>query len=142
MPPDRHSSRDAFYIDMLDPGVLDTPDGLNTTLRAIEAVCYRGSDFKIVEMVAALDSRPYLLEYIVSSMLRVSAPTPRLLLALIILPSSAWGRGLRETLGVDTYRISQIYNAKRDRHHEYASPPEIIILIAIHGISIRCRYIA
>ena len=69
MPPDRHSSQDAFDIDMLDPRALEAPDGLNTALCAIEAVCHR-SDPEIAEMVAALDSRPYILEYIISGTLR------------------------------------------------------------------------
>ena len=131
MPPDRRSPQDAFYIDMLDPRVLGTPDELNTALRAIEAVCHRG-DLEIAEMIAALDSRPHLLEYIISSTLHVSALGPCLLPALIILSSSARGRSLREALEVDTsYRISRVHNAKHDGHYEHAAPREILIFVAI-----------
>ena len=70
MPPDPHSSRDPFDMDILDPQVLDTPDGLTTALGAIEAVCNRG-DPEIAEMIATLNSRPYILEYIISGTLRI-----------------------------------------------------------------------
>ncbi|KAF9642213.1 P-loop containing nucleoside triphosphate hydrolase protein, partial [Thelephora ganbajun] len=63
--PDRCSTQDALDTNMLDSQVLDTPDGLGTALRAIEAVCHRG-DTEIAEMVAALDTRPYILEYVIS----------------------------------------------------------------------------
>jgi len=130
MPPDRRSSQDAFYIDMLDPRVLDTPDELNVALRAIGATCHR-SDPEIAEMVVALDSRPHILEYIISSALRAPALGHCLLPELIIPPSSARGGGLREALEVDTCRISQIHDAKSHRHYEHAAPPEVLIFIAI-----------
>lgn len=72
MPPDRYSSQDAFDVNTLDPQALDTPDGLVTALRAIEAVCHRG-DPEIVEIVTALNSRPHILEYIISGTLRASS---------------------------------------------------------------------
>jgi len=93
MPPDRYSSQ-AFRIDMLDLRVLDTPDGLDTALRAIGAVCH-WDDFEITKMVAVLDSRPHILEYIISSMLGVFALRPCLFPApTLISPSSARGGGL------------------------------------------------
>jgi len=130
MPQDRRSSQDAFWIDMLDPRVLVIPDGLDAALRTIGATCHR-SDPEIAEMVAALDSRPHILEYIISSTLRVPAPGHCLLPELIVSLSSARGGGLREALEVDTCRISQIHDAKPHRHYERAAPPEILIFIAI-----------
>jgi len=74
MPPNRYSSQDAFNMDVLDPQALDTPDGLATALRTIEAACYRG-DPEIAGVVEALNSRSYLLEYIISGRLRVPIVT-------------------------------------------------------------------
>ena len=93
MPPDRYSFQDAFDISILDPRVLDTSDGLATALHAIETVCHRG-DPEIAEMIAAFNSRPYVLEYIISGTLGV--PTgPCALLALTAVSSSAGGEGVR-----------------------------------------------
>lgn len=65
MLPDLSSSQDTFDIDLLDPQVLDTPDGRAAALRVIEAVCHRG-DPEIAGMVEVLNSRSYILEYIIS----------------------------------------------------------------------------
>jgi hypothetical protein len=68
MPPDRYSSQDAFNVDMLDPRVLNAPDGLVAVVRAFGAVCHR-DHADIAEMVAALNGRSYILEYIISGTL-------------------------------------------------------------------------
>jgi hypothetical protein len=136
MPPGRYSSQGAFDIEILNPQALHTPDGLQTALRAIEAVCYR-DDPKIAGMVEALNSHSYLLEYIISGKL-VVPKNPRTLLALIHLPSSVGGGGVREVLKVDNHGISHIRRAKYERH-EYATPPETFILTAIRKVSIHCR---
>jgi len=68
MPQNRHTSRDAFDVDLLDPQALDTPDGLRTAIRVIEAVCHRGGS-EIEEMVETLNSRTDVLEYFISGML-------------------------------------------------------------------------
>ena len=68
MQPDRCSSQEAFDINLLDPRALDTPDGLHTALRAVEAVCHRGEP-EIAGMVEALSNRSYILEYIISGAL-------------------------------------------------------------------------
>lgn len=73
MPPDRYSSRDTFDITLLGPQATDAPDGLDNAVRAIETVCRRG-DPEIAGIIEELDSRPYILEYIISGALRV--PTP------------------------------------------------------------------
>ena len=65
MPPDRHSPQDAFNIDLLDSQALDTPDGFQTALRAVEAVCHQGH-LDPTTMIVALESRSHILEYIVS----------------------------------------------------------------------------
>ena len=70
MPPNRYSSQGAFDMDMLDPQALSTPDGLTAALRAIEAVCHRGHP-EIAGMIEALNSRPFILEYIISGRSRV-----------------------------------------------------------------------
>lgn len=67
MPPDRSSSRYAFDLTMIDPGVLDTPAGFHTALCAIETVFHRG-DSEIAGMVSLLMSRSHILEYIISGM--------------------------------------------------------------------------
>ena len=56
---------------MLDAQELDAPDGLGSALRTIEAVCHQGGDPEIAGMVAELESHSYILEYIVSGMLRL-----------------------------------------------------------------------
>ena len=99
MPPDRYSSRDAFNINLLDPRALDAPDGFAPALHAIEAVCRQG-DPEIAGIIEELDSRPYILEYIISGTL---CPCSLLCIASIDhLPPSAGGRGLREALEVDS----------------------------------------
>ena len=137
MPPDRYSFQDAFDISILDPRVLDTSDGLATALHAIETVCHRG-DPEIAEMIAALNSRPYILEYIISGTLRIPIG-PYASPALIILHSSVGGRGVWETLEVDTCRASHAHNTEYDGHREHAGSREIIIFVAFCGVSIRRR---
>jgi len=72
MPPDLRSSKQAFDISLLDVGALDSPDGLNTALRSVATACFQ-ADPAIAGMVAALNSRSHVLEYIFSGTLRVSA---------------------------------------------------------------------
>jgi hypothetical protein len=136
MPPDNRSPQDAFNINILDPQALDTPGGLQNALRTIEAVCYQG-DPEITRMVEALSDRSYILEYIISGALRMpiglcTLPT------LIISPSSVGGRGICEALKLDDYTVSQFRNARSDRCHGRAAPTEILIFVAIRGVSIRC----
>ena len=70
MPQDRYSSRGSFDISVLDTQALDASDGLGSALRTVEAVCHQGGDPEIAGMVVELDSRPYILEYIISGALR------------------------------------------------------------------------
>jgi len=137
MPPDRCSSQGAFDVTMLDPQALDPPDGLSAALHAIEAACYRG-DPDIAGVVATLNTRAYILEYIISGASRLTVD-PCALPALIILLSSTGGGGIREALEVDSHRVSHIHNAKYDGRHEYAAPPEALILVAIRRVSVRGR---
>ena len=138
MPPDRRSSQDAFDVTILDPQALDAPDGFTAALHAIEAVCYRG-DPDIAEMVAALNSRAYILEYIISGALRTTVD-PCALPALIILLSSTRGGGIREALEVDSHRVPHIHNVEYNGHHGHAAPPEVFVLVAIRRLSVRRRY--
>jgi len=138
MPSNRRLSQGAFDATMLDPHALDTPEGLSVALRAIEAICHRGSP-DIARMLATLNSRSYLLEYIISGALRVTIG-PRTLPMLTVLLSSAGGGGVRKALAVDSHRISHLYHAKHDGNLEYAAPSELLILVAIRGVSVRCRY--
>jgi len=139
MPPDCNSPQDAFNINMVDPQLLDAPDGLTTALRAIEAVCYRG-DPEIAEMVLALNSRPHILEYIISGTPRV--PTGLFTLpTLIVLLSSAGGGSLRGALKVDGCGVSHIKNVKHAGYHECAAPPAVLVFVAVRGLSICCRCI-
>jgi len=112
MLPDSHPSQNAFNINVLDAQALDTPDGLATALRTIQAVCHRGGS-EIAGMVSELDSRPYLLEYIISGALRLPVG-PCALLALIALPSSAREGGTQEALKVDSRGVPHICNIGRD----------------------------
>lgn len=112
MLPGSHSSKNAFDINILDAQALDTQDGLATALRTIEAVCHRGES-EIAEMVSELDSRPYILEYIISGALRFPVG-PCALLTLIVLPSSAREGGTQETLKVDNRGVPHIRNIGRD----------------------------
>lgn len=50
---------------MVDPQLLDTPDGFHTVLRSIEGACHRG-DSEIAQMVSMLMNRSHILEYIIS----------------------------------------------------------------------------
>jgi len=136
MPLDRYSYHDAFDIEVLNPQALHTSDGLQTALRAIEAVCYRG-DPEIARMVEVLNSRSCLLEYIISGMLRTLIGL-RALPVLIVLPSSFGGRGIYEGLKMDGYRVSRIRGAKHERHG-YAAPPEIFVFTAVREVSIHYR---
>jgi len=100
MPQERYASQDTFDIGVLNPQAFHTPDGLQTALRAIEAVCYR-SDLEIGRMVETLNSRSYLLEYVISGTSRMStgpcaSPGP------IFCPSSFGGGDIREVIKVHT----------------------------------------
>lgn len=140
MPPDRYSPQGAFDINMLDPQALDAAGGLAAAVRAIETVCHQGHS-EIAEIVAALNSRPYILEYIISGMLRV--PTRLYALPMLIISlCSAGGGGIRQALEVDSYRVPHIQNAKHDGCDERAAPPEILIFAVVRGISIRCRCVS
>jgi hypothetical protein len=108
MAPDRHLSQGAFDINILNTPALDAPGGVQTALRAIEAVCHRGG-LDIAGMVAVLDSRPYILEYIISGMLRAFV-SPRALPALTISLSSAGGGGLREAFKMDSHGVPHFHN--------------------------------
>src|ERR1700753_2103638 len=70
MPPDRNSFRDTFDITVLDSQALGPSDGLNAVLRAVKSACNRGEE--MTGMVAALNSRSYLFEYVLSGMLHGS----------------------------------------------------------------------
>ena len=136
MPPYRYSSQDMFDIEILNPRALQASDGLQTALRAIEAVCYLG-DPEIAGMVETLNSRSYLLEYIISGTLRMPVG-PCASPALIVSFSSFWGGGIRKVLKLDTYGIPHIRGTKCERH-EYAAPPQIFIFVVICEVSIHCR---
>jgi len=136
MPPGRYSSQGAFDVEILNPQALNTPGGLQTALRAIEAICYRG-DPKIADVVEALNSHSHLLEYIISGTLCVPIG-PRTLSALIPLLFSVRGGGIRKVLKVDNCRISHVHRAKCERH-KYAAPAGIFIFTAIRKVSIHCR---
>lgn len=92
MPRDRHSSQSTFDISLLDSQALDTPEGLAIALRAIETICYRG-DPGIAGMVTILNNRSYLLEYIISGTLHVTAGRcmlPALMLLHLVLEEGAY----------------------------------------------------
>lgn len=82
MPPNRHSPQDTFDINMFDSRILYTSDGLDSALRSIEEACHQGEPL-IGGTVAALDSRPHLLEYMISGTSRTPI-SPRALPVLII----------------------------------------------------------
>jgi len=65
-----HTSHVEVYL--LKPEVLVVPDGLKTALGSIERVCYH-DDSSIMDMILELSSRPHVLEYILSSTLRMLA---------------------------------------------------------------------
>jgi len=137
MPRNRRSSRDKIDIDVFNLQVLDAPDGLDTALHAFEVACHRGNP-EIAEMVEALDSPSYLLEYLVSGTWRLSGIGSSMLPGLIIFPPSVGGGGICEVLEVDNYRFSYIYGAKYE-HREHAAPPEIFVFPAVCGVPIRRR---
>ena len=138
MPPGRYPSEDELDISMLNPQALDAPDGLLIALRAIELVCHRG-DPEIATTVAALSSRPYILEYIISGALHVPIG-PCVLPPLINSPCSVGGGNLREVLEMDNCRVPHVRDAEHYGSYEYAAPPEIFVFIVICGVSIRYRY--
>ena len=67
MPPDDYSSKDknTFLSSMLDSQALNSTEGVDRTLRTIETICHH-CDPEVARVVAVLNSRPYLLEYIFS----------------------------------------------------------------------------
>ena len=64
---DPSPSQDVFDFDLFSPRALATPDGPQTALRAVEAVCRRG-DAEIAAMIATLNDRSHVLEYVISGM--------------------------------------------------------------------------
>jgi len=137
MPPERYASQDTFDIGVLNPQALHTQDGLQTALSAIEAVCYRG-DSEIARMVETLNSRSYLLEYIISGTSPISGGHCASL-GLIVFPSSSGGGGIREVIKLVTHGVPHIRGAKYERH-EHPAAPETFIFSAVREVSIRCRY--
>jgi len=137
MPPERYASQDTFDIGVLNPQALHTPDGLQTALSAIEAICYRG-DSEIARMVETLNSRSYLLEYIISGTSPRSGGH-RASPGLIVFPSSSGGGGIREVIKLVTHRVPHIRGAKYERH-EHPAAPETFIFSAVREVSIRRRY--
>ena len=93
MPPDRFSPPNAFNINLLDSEALGTPDGLQTALRAIEAVCHQGGP-ETTTVVEALNDRSHILEYI------ISGTSPRVLICSYEFPMPIISPlVLEETLG-------------------------------------------
>ena len=93
MPADRYPPQDTFDISLLDPQHLETPDGLSTALRAVEAVCRRG-DPEIARMVTVLNGRPYILECIISGTLRVpKGPCTLSVLIILHFTPQCWRSG-------------------------------------------------
>ena len=127
-----------FDINALDQQALDTPDGLDIALRAIEAVCHQG-DPGIAGMVAALSGHSHTLEYILSGTSCLTAIGPCASLALTVPPSSAGGGGIREALKVDCYRISHTRNPEYDGYYEHAAPTQVFVLVVIRGVSVHCQ---
>ena len=70
MPPDIHSSTDAFLTSTLDPEALTSQEGVGNALRIIETLCHQG-DPEVARVVASLNSRSHLFEYIFSGKLSV-----------------------------------------------------------------------
>jgi len=66
MPQNRTPPQRSFDTNLLEPGALVAPGGLQTALRSIQSACYR-DDSSIMEMVVELNSRPHILEYAFSS---------------------------------------------------------------------------
>lgn len=62
--------KDAFFISLFEPQALNSPGGADRALRTIETICHQGES-KVAQIVAVLDSRPYLLEYVVSGTLNI-----------------------------------------------------------------------
>ncbi|KAF9650756.1 hypothetical protein BDM02DRAFT_3267781 [Thelephora ganbajun] len=67
MPPNRTSTQQNFNTDLPEREALVAPGGLPTALDWVERVCYHG-DSSIMEMIVKLNSRPHILEYILSTL--------------------------------------------------------------------------
>ncbi|KAF9642477.1 hypothetical protein BDM02DRAFT_3193153 [Thelephora ganbajun] len=67
MPPNRTSTQQSLNTDLLEWEALVAPGGLPTALDWVERVCYH-DDSSIMEMIVKLNSRPHILEYILSTL--------------------------------------------------------------------------
>ena len=96
MPQNRRPSVKAFNLNLFDAEELKSKSGRRIALRSIKSVCFQ-ADSAILEMVVALSSRPYLLEYIFSCMLRMLAAAYDF--PVLTVPRSSGGQGdVREVL--------------------------------------------
>jgi len=66
MPPKRTSSHRTFNTSLLEPRALVSSGGLQVALRSIKTVC-NDDDSSVMEVIVELNSRPHVLEYILSS---------------------------------------------------------------------------
>ena len=90
MPQNRRPSVKAFNPNLLDAKALRTKSGCRLALRSIKSVCLQ-ADSAILEVVVALSSRSYLLEYIFSCMLRMLAAAYDF--PVLTVPRSSGGQG-------------------------------------------------
>jgi len=66
MPPKRTSSHRTFNTSLLEPKALVSLGGLQAALGSVKTACYN-DDSSIMEVIVELNSRPHVLEYILSS---------------------------------------------------------------------------
>lgn len=130
MPPDHRSSRDAFDASILESQALESPEGITHALRAIDTACQRGGP-EVELVIAALNSRPYLLEYMISGTL-IEPPASQ---TLIVLLSSSARENIQDISEVGLGRVPYFHNAECDGHHVRGSPLETLTFFAICRIS-------
>ena len=91
MPPKRASFEQTFNANLLEPGALAAPDGLQTALDAIQKACYR-DDLSIMGVITGLSRSPHILEYIFSGALFIPTISMGLMkqTALVVLDDKAY----------------------------------------------------
>lgn len=132
MPQNCRPSVKAFNLNLFDAEELKSKSGRRIALRSIKSVCFQ-ADSAILEMVVALSSRPYLLEYIFSCMLRMLVAACEFLVLTVPRPSAGQG-DVREVVQMDHFEVPHTHNPKCHGYYQHGTPPETFLFVVVRGV--------
>lgn len=123
MPPNRTSPAESFDTNLLNPGALSIPGGLQIALDSIESVCSR-DDSSIMQVVLEPSCHLHGFEYIISSGFYTLAVN----LSLIKCSPRFGQPTFREVIKVYRCSISHCLHPQRDGDFGHKTPPTTVFL--------------